>query len=58
MDNEKCHRCDGTGFKDGKVCRCITGKKIGSASDIPDIFKDIFGAFDGVKPSNDGEKTS
>jgi hypothetical protein len=39
---EKCPICEGTGFRDGKICPCITGPK-DSGIEMPDCFKDIFG---------------
>lgn len=35
-----CPKCQGTGFKDGKICSCITSKK---DDDLPDVLKEMFG---------------
>jgi hypothetical protein len=43
MDRRKCPICQGTGFHDGQICPCITGKKPDGLPEIPDCFKDIFG---------------
>jgi len=36
---EPCPHCHGTGFKDGQICGCISGK----VPEIPQELKDIFG---------------
>jgi hypothetical protein len=53
-DNFKCGICGGTGFKDGKVCICISGLKDERSDVLPDIFKDIFGGIFDKKKSNSG----
>jgi len=44
MDKKpKCPICGGTGFVNGEICFCITGKKPDNLPDLPDVLKDIFG---------------
>ena len=39
----QCPNCQGSGFANGEICRCITGKQTGSVVDeIKDLFGDIF----------------
>jgi hypothetical protein len=51
--SSKCPVCKGLGFKEGKICICITGKKDVETPDFlktlfgtPDHVSDIFGIFD------------
>ena len=41
-DKPKCPICGGAGFKDGKICVCITGNE-------DDVVKTILGIFDEAK---------
>lgn len=54
MTKNDCHICNGTGFHDGKICICITGKKDDKMPEIPDALKDIFGDIFGGQ--NDQQK--
>jgi hypothetical protein len=42
--DRKCLICKGVGFKEGKICICITGDK----SETPDFLKTLFGTPDHV----------
>jgi len=42
MEKTKCPICQGTGFANGKLCICITGKKPEGMPDLPDGWADIF----------------
>ena len=39
----KCSLCHGTGFCNGQICTCITRKIKREHSEMPDVFKDLFG---------------
>ena len=49
-----CPICQGTGFRKGQICPCITGKK---DRDVPKILKDILGRFS-TTPEPESEKGS
>ena len=36
----KCPVCNGTGFHNGKICVCITGK---GQPEVPELLRQIFG---------------
>jgi len=42
MKDEKCPICQGTGFRDGKLCVCITGEGL----DAFNFLKDLLGMTD------------
>lgn len=54
VEKRKCPICQGTGFHDGQICTCITGKIPDGLPEIPDFLKDIFGGFQGGKYDDRG----
>lgn len=43
MEKTICPVCKGTGFMNGELCFCITGKKTKEMPDLPEGWGDIFG---------------
>lgn len=42
MNEYKCPICNGTGFKDGKICTCISKKADDGLEALKSLFGDVF----------------
>jgi len=54
-EKNPCPLCQGTGFKNGKLCTCITGAKIDGMPDLPDGWEDDLGAFSAINQKERGK---